>query len=235
MKITGDHSANDDDKRITITFHSDGNWEKRGFVALPAVVPQSRVLNRQTWSGFDCDTEKSWSYAGVEGTGCAPIPDGRAICVVKPDSLPGNDQWPPYGRLFPKFLRPYPCRFPFKYRGKTYHDCIKIDTDTEDPWCSGVRQGNPPVQPYFGPNALPQAPLKISCPTKLGSSDFYEETFHFDYCSSFKLDSTGNAYDQFSGQIMAEGDHQYVVPTRTVFVEHENYPADGGYSGGYNE
>jgi hypothetical protein len=157
---------------------------------------QTRVLRDETWSGCECDPEATWTLpSGATGQGCADIDpagtgDGRAICVVKPGSCAHSRSpqgaWPPSGKPTMWARRDRPCLFPFKYKDVWHNDCINIDNDKQ-PWCSPRRQ-------YF--DHYTGRINKIKC--NAGQTDYYEETQHLDYCSSWQTDTTGTYVNELS-------------------------------------
>ena len=134
IEITGDHSEATPEKVISVTFNSDGNDERHGFLAISKAVPQRQDLLDITWSGCECDGERR-THDGKTDTGCANIPDGRAICVVKAGTCRGDKPWPPSAPVN-VFRRPRDCQFPFFYRGEAHNDCITTDGNNGEPWCS---------------------------------------------------------------------------------------------------
>jgi hypothetical protein len=228
IDITGDHSEDTEDKIITVTFNSDSNDQREGFLAITKVVSQLREISDTTWSGCTCDAGKEWNHADFgTGTGCADIPDGRAICVVVPGSCGGD--WPPAAPVT-IFARPTECQFPFLYKDKSYDDCITSDGVAGVPWCSAFRRH--PVSPRRGWKK------KIPCESTYGGSDFFTEDLHYDYCSSMRHDPTGLSYEMFSREVLGSSNmgDRYRDMEQLVFEQEENggYGGDeGGYGYGY--
>jgi hypothetical protein len=194
IEITGEHPLTNP---VTVKFKSSRSNTFSGFKIEPSVATQTRVLRDETWSGCECDPEATWTLAsGATGRGCADIDpvgtgDGRAICVVKPGSCvhsrPPQGAWPPRGKPTMWANRDRPCLFPFKYKGVWHNDCINMDNGNQGPWCSPRRQ-------YFEHYA--GRINKIKC--NAGKTDYYEETQHLDYCSSWKTDVTGTYVNELS-------------------------------------
>ena len=200
IEITGTH---DKSNPITINFNSDANRGGDGFIIEPKVVAQERVLLDTTWSGCTCLPSSTWTYQGVQGTGCQSIPDGRAVCRVKSGSCSHQKRkWPPRGKRLLWSRRKGKCHFPFQFKGQWHNDCINTDNNGEA-WCS-------PFERYPTRPQIQRPMLKIPCPS--GKSDFYEETTHLDYCSSWRTDDTGKYYNDYSGSSGVKNpvmEHQY--------------------------
>jgi hypothetical protein len=219
IEITGVHDIT---KPIEITFQSDSESTFNGFIVEPKIEVQTKILLDTTWSGCTCDSDETWNYNGVVGKGCQDSGngDGIAICKVVPGSCTSGDQWPPRGSILSWSSYERSCMFPFRYKGIWYHDCINIDNNNI-PWCSSL-----PIFPAI-PSPWDGYIKKISCQSTM-KTDFYDTTQHLDYCSSWRTDSTGNYFNDFSGSVSEN-------PTLELYDEPEEmvYSFDWSYGGAW--